>query len=126
MFLSRLHPVWHVLMLFLWSLLFLAITGCENTPEFKDGYPFGDVTRLTARNINELDNARNAYCAKTSHSLIRQAALTVIRQQLPDIPEYGLCTTLDKLISSQPGNDGNNKTVDEHSKNFIRDGPVTR
>lgn len=84
-------------------LLFLCIpllyAGCSSAPEMADGYQFGDLTHMTARQLWALEKARREYCDKTKDSALRQLALVFIRSELPEMPEDGICTDLETAIS---------------------------
>jgi len=101
-------------------LLMFALAGCLD--EFKDGYQFGDITRFTARQITELSQARDDYCAVTSTSTIKKAALLVIRAQLPGYPVKGICTQLIPHVNEQAG-DNVQGHINSRFNQYIRDGP---
>lgn len=82
----------------------LLFTACSSA-EFADGYQFGDITRFTARELMDLEAAREAYCDQTSSSAIKHLAITAIRTQLPEYPPDGVCTQLmDVLLKPSTGN----------------------
>lgn len=65
------------------------LTGCFE--EFADGYQFGDVSALTARELKDLKQASDTYCDKNADSLLRKTALTLIKAQFPLVPANGIC-----------------------------------
>lgn len=89
------------------ALLFIPILlmACSSPPaEFADGYQFGDITRFTARELTNLEAAREAYCDQTSSSAIKRLAITAIQTQLPAYPADGVCTQLmDVLLKPSTG-----------------------
>jgi hypothetical protein len=72
------------------ALLALPLAGCA-PQELDDGYQFGDITRMSGRELAELEEARQAYCQNHKDSPLRKAALDYIRIQHPEIPENGIC-----------------------------------
>lgn len=56
----------------------LLIVGCS-TPELDDGYQFGDITHLALREQAEVNQAIKEYCDQNQASVVRYAALKVIR-----------------------------------------------
>lgn len=72
-------------------------TACT-TPELADGYQFGDLSKLTAREISKLHDARVAYCDSTSSSTLKRLAIAVIQTRLPGYPEHGICSNLLQLL----------------------------
>lgn len=84
-------------------LLFVSLfTACSNPPaEFADGYQFGDITRFSARELMNLENARATYCSETSSSALKQLAIAAIRTQLPAYPAAGICTELLDVLAQQ-------------------------
>jgi hypothetical protein len=69
----------------------LAATACSSPPELEDGYQFGDISHLAVREQKEIKQAVADYCDKTKDSLIRYAALNIIRLKFPFVPENGIC-----------------------------------
>lgn len=82
--------------LLLIALLFW-LAGCT-TPELADGYQFGDLSKLTARELAKLHDARVAYCDATSTFALKRLAIVIIQTQLPGYPENGICTDLIHLL----------------------------
>lgn len=81
--------------------LLMTMAACQ-TAEFSDGYQFGDITRFTARELLQLQAARDDYCSKTADSALKQLAITAIQTQLPAYPESGICTdALAELVNQQ-------------------------
>lgn len=68
----------------------LPLIAC-NSEELNDGYQFGDIAHLTNRELAELKQARDDYCDKTQDSVLRYAALKVVRLYFPLLPENGIC-----------------------------------
>jgi hypothetical protein len=68
----------------------LPMTGCS-TPELDDGYQLGDVTHIVIREEEKIVQAKQAYCDKAATSVVRDAALLLIRLKYPFIPENGIC-----------------------------------
>lgn len=88
-------------------LLFLIVASgasCDS-PEFHDGYQFGDLTRIAARDINILIDARERACAYKDEDDMRaalhRAALVLIRVYQPGYPPGGICDErFDNLITN--------------------------
>jgi hypothetical protein len=72
-------------------------TACTS-PELADGYQFGDLSRLTARQLSKLHDARVAYCDETSSWPLKRLAIAIIQTHLPGYPEQGICTDLQRLL----------------------------
>ncbi len=104
----------NLLKLFLTPLLLmlLFLPGCESSPELKDGYQFGDLSKIALADIQKVKQARNVYCADASTRVLRKAAVITIQSYLPAYPADGICTRLDSILINQIAN-----------KNNIRDGP---
>lgn len=68
----------------------LLLEACT-TQELDDGYQFGDITHLAVREQKEVNQAITEYCDKNRASMVRYAALNVIRLYFPLIPENGIC-----------------------------------
>ena len=73
----------------------LGIAGCIE-PEWNDGYQFGDISKITWRDIDRLITAREKACGFIGDSVIRQEldkiAVLAIRAYVPAYPEEGVCT----------------------------------
>ncbi len=84
-----------------WLLLMMPmlLTGCQTPPELKDGYQFGDISKIALRDIKKISHARDVYCADASTVILRKAAVITIRSYLPAYPENGICTRLDKVLT---------------------------
>ncbi len=81
-----------VLIAFLIMACLFLLTACFE--EQDDGYQFGDISRMTKRELAKLHQASINYCAATSNSLTKKAALLVIQAKLPGYPDDGICTHL--------------------------------
>ena len=82
----------------------MVLTGASCGPELDDGYQFGDLTRMTIRDINRVIEARDKYCAYTGadskRRFLRKAAVLAIRAYAPGYPQEGVCTDeFDKVIA---------------------------
>ncbi len=71
-------------------LTLLLLSGCAGG-YFDDGYQFGDVTKSASASLLALQQAIDQYCSANANSPLRQAALALIRQQYPLVPENGIC-----------------------------------
>lgn len=81
----------------------LLMAASCNEPEFADGYQFGDVSRVTMRDVNRLIEVRNRACNYIGESGTRQVldkiAIAAIRVYAPAYPADGICThEFDELI----------------------------
>ena len=76
--------------IFLLLIAVLLLVGCKVT-ELEDGYQVGDITHLAIREEGEIKQAVHDYCDKAADSIIRAAALRIIRLEYPFIPENGIC-----------------------------------
>lgn len=82
----------------------LLIAGCSSPPaEFADGYQFGDITRFTARELMNIESARETYCDQTSSSASKRLAIMAIQTQLPAYPVDGVCTALMDVLLPKTG-----------------------
>ena len=98
------------------ALIFITLSGCFE--ELKDGYQLGDITNMTVKELKKLGQARVDYCAKTSDSFTKQAALLVIRAQLPAYPEDGVCIRAGERLKAK-----DERIEPQAQSNLIRDGP---
>lgn len=84
-------------------LLILLNGAACNEPEMSDGYQFGDITRIGARDFQKIVVLRNQYCVMdkndpTAH-IAREIALTAIRAYAPAYPPDGICSDLFDLLN---------------------------
>lgn len=90
--------------------------GCTTTPEFKDGYQFGDISRVKQRELAALEQVRRDYCDLAQTSILRSVALTYLRAKQPAIPKDGICQKpIEQLIIDN----------EERFLENIRDGPAS-
>jgi hypothetical protein len=75
------------------SLALGLMTGCSSD-RFNDGYQVGEITLSAGQSLLNLSQAIETYCTMTKDSLVKQAALSIIRSQYPTVPEDGICSLL--------------------------------
>ncbi len=80
----------------LWLIIIIAysvvLTACfDQIKQVNDGYQFGDISRMTVKELGILKQAHHDYCDKNNDSTIRSVALALLRTELPMIPPNGIC-----------------------------------
>lgn len=73
-----------------------ALVGCQKPEELKDGYQFGDGTRIGIGLVQKISEYRHEYCVNGSQTA-RVTLVYLVRSVYPDYPVDGLCSDDDAL-----------------------------
>ncbi len=72
--------------------MIIAVFAACQTAVLDDGYQLGDGLSIAADGLQRISAAIETYCNTATDDVARRAALALIRQRYPLIPEDGICT----------------------------------
>lgn len=95
------------------GMVVMLIGACSYSEPTEKHYQFGDITRFTKAEIEQIHLARVNYCAAHSSDTLRKVSLTIIHSFYAFVPKDGVCVML-------PEHELHIETINQEN---IRDGP---
>jgi|GEM_PF-1509209 len=76
----------------------VGLQGCK-PEQLKDGYQFGDGTKIVLEAVRTIAHYRYAYCVEGNQG-VRSLLISAVRAWEPDYPEAGICSDAGELAAN--------------------------